>query len=92
MTHGRSTVKNAIADALVAALLIAPIALIAGDRQAQAPASSTPAAAPGGRAGSSPAPVVVSPEVLADKSVVFRLLGPQATEVGVQGMGRREVR
>jgi enterochelin esterase-like enzyme len=91
MTYGRSTLRNTIADALVAALLIAPVGLIAGDRQTQTPATSAPAAAPGGRGGAPPAPVVVSPEVLADRNVIFRLLGPQATEVAVQGVGRGRV-
>ena len=35
--------------------------------------------------------VFVSPEVLPDKRVVFRLLGPQATDVAVQGVGRGRV-
>ena len=49
---------------------------------------SAPAAAP---AATPPAPVVVSPEVLPDARVVFRLYGPQATEVAVQGVIRGRV-
>lgn len=36
-------------------------------------------------------PVVVSPEVLSDGRVAFRLLGPQATDVAVQGIGRERL-
>lgn len=85
MLHGRSTLRGAAA--LLAAMFVA-IALEAGDMQAQAPAPGAPAVAPVGPGQTPPAPVVVSPEVLPDRRVVFRLLGPQATEVGVQGVDR----
>ena len=50
---------------------------------AQVPAPA-PGAAPG--AGRGPqGPVVVSPEVLPDHRVTFRLLAPQATTVGLRG-------
>src|SRR5262249_8276699 len=49
------------------------------------------AQAPAGRGAGPGAPVVVSPEVLPDQRVVFRLLGPQANEVSVQGVGRGRV-
>ena len=87
MLDGRSTLRLAVAGALVASVFAPPIARAAGQAPAQAPASSTPAAAPAGR-GATPGPVVVSPEVLPDKRVVFRLLGPDATDVGIQGVGR----
>ena len=84
MVKGRSTLTGTLALALLAAAVLEPIA-VAADQQPQTPAPSTPAAAP---AATPPAPVVVSPEVLPDSRVVFRLYGPQATEVAVQGVVR----
>ncbi len=49
---------------------------------AQAPA---PAPAPGGRGRGPQGPVVVSPEVLPDHRVTFRILAPDATTVGLRG-------
>lgn len=49
---------------------------------AQAPA---PAPAPGGRGRGPQGPVVVSPEVLPDHRVTFRILAPDATAVGLRG-------
>ena len=88
MMDGRSTLRVGAAGALVAAVFAAPplparpVSPCAGHLH-----RPTPAAAPAGR-GAAPGPVVVSPEVLPDKRVVFRLLGPDATDVGVQGVGR----
>ena len=84
MLSDRSTLTGTIAGALLAVLFV-PVTLAAVGQQAQTPAPSTPGAAP---AATPPAPVVVSPEVLADSRVVFRLYGPQATEVAVQGVVR----
>ena len=89
MLHGRSTLRGTVAGALLAAAFAAPIA--AGDPQGQAPAPGAPAGAPVGRGTAPPAPLVVSPDVLPDARVVFRLLGPQATDVSVQGLGRGRV-
>jgi hypothetical protein len=86
MLRGRTALRGAAA--LLAAALVAPIRLEAGDMQAQAPAPGAPAVAPAGPGQAPPVPAVVSPEVLPGKRVVFRLLGPQATAVGVQGVGR----
>jgi enterochelin esterase-like enzyme len=63
---------------------------VTGAAQSQTPPATAPPAAqaPAGRGAGPSAPVVVSPDVLPDKRVVFRLLAPQATEVGVQGVGR----
>ncbi|MCC7009557.1 MAG: hypothetical protein IT184_12145 [Acidobacteria bacterium] len=58
-----------------------PAALIAA--QGAAPAPAAPPSA--GRGASAPAPVVVSPEVLPDRRVVFRLYAPQATDVVLRG-------
>ena len=89
MMDGRSTLRVGLAGALMAAAFVAPPALVTGAAQSQTPPATAPTAAqaPAGR-GATPGPVVVSPEVLPDKRVVFRLLGPDATDVGVQGVGR----
>jgi enterochelin esterase-like enzyme len=87
MLVGRSTLRGAVAGALLAAAFVVPTAA----DQAPASSSSTPATVPEGRGATPPAPSVVSPEVLPDKRVVFRLLGPQATDVAVQGVGRGRV-
>lgn len=55
---------------------LAATAPLAQERGAQPPA---------GRAAGTPAPPVISPEVLPDRSVVFRLLAPQADTVGIRG-------
>ena len=62
----------------------------AGDIAAQgaAPATATQGAPTVGRGAAVPAPIVVSPEVLPDRRVVFRLLAPQATDVALRGPGR----
>jgi enterochelin esterase family protein len=51
-----------------------------------APAPAPAVVPPAGR-GSAPAPVVVSPEVLPDRRVTFRLYAPQATDVAVRAPG-----
>lgn len=51
------------------------------------PASAPQAQAPAGRGAAAAPPVVVSPEVLADRRVVVRLYAPQATDVALRGMG-----
>ncbi len=58
------------------------------DPPAQAPAPPPAAAAapaPQGRGGAPQGPVVVSPDVLADRRVTFRVLAPQAQEVSLRG-------
>ena len=85
MLQVRSMLKRNIAVALLTAACVAPSA---DAQQPPTPAAGTPAAAP---AATPPAPVVVSPEVLPDARVVFRLYGPQATEVAVQGVVRGRV-
>ena len=89
MMDGRSTLRVGLAGALMAAAFVAPPALVTGAAQSPTPPATAPTAAqaPAGR-GATPGPIVVSPEVLPDKRVVFRLLGPDATDVGVQGVGR----
>jgi enterochelin esterase-like enzyme len=52
------------------------------------PPTPAPAAPQTGRAAAPPAPSVVSPEVLPDRRVVFRLYAPQATDVVVRAPGR----
>ena len=85
MLQVSSMLKRNVAVALLAATCVAPNA---DAQQASTPAAGAPAAAPGA---TPPAPVVVSPEVLPDARVVFRLYGPQATEVAVQGVVRGRV-
>ena len=82
MLQVSSMLKRNVAVALLAATCVAPNA---DAQQASTPATGAPAPAPGA---AQPAPVVVSPEVLPDARVVFRLYGPQATEVAVQGVIR----
>ena len=85
MLQVSSMLKRNVAAALLTATCVAPNA---DAQQAPTPAAGGPAAAP---AATPPAPVVVSPEVLPDARVVFRLYGPQATEVAVQGVIRGRV-
>ena len=63
---------------LVAAAQSAP------PQPAPAPATQTPAA-PAGRGGGRGGPVVVSPQIEADRRVTFRVLAPNATSVTVGG-------
>jgi enterochelin esterase-like enzyme len=53
----------------------------------QAPAPQAPPAAPGGRGGQpqAQAPVFTSPEILADRRIVFRLFAADATSVSLRG-------
>jgi enterochelin esterase-like enzyme len=60
---------------------IVAVVMLAAPALAQEP----PATTPGTRGGQGAAAKVVSPEVLADGRVTFRLLAPKATEVLVQG-------
>ncbi len=62
---------------LLMSLALAPLGLAA--------AQERPPATPAGRAGAQAGPAVVSPEVLPDRRVVFRLLAPQAESVTVRG-------
>lgn len=61
--------------------LVLALCLLAQSASAQAPATARPAPAPPG--GGPPAPVVVSPEVQADRRVVVRLYAPNASAVSV---------
>jgi hypothetical protein len=70
----------AIAPILLAAPAFGQTAAAQGE--GQAPAARVPAV---GRAGAPRGPRVVSPEILPDKSVTFRLLAPKANEVTVTG-------
>jgi len=87
MLNGRSSLGNCLACAVLMAAFALPGRPVSG----QAPAPAPSPAAPAGRGATPQAPVFVSPEVLPDKRVVFRLLGPQATDVAVQGVGRGRV-
>jgi enterochelin esterase family protein len=58
-----------------------------GDRALHAQAA-TPQAPAAGRAATPPAPTVVSPEVLSDRRVTFRLYAPQAADVALRAPGR----
>ena len=60
---------------------VATLVVLCGTMLAQEPA----AVSPGTRGGQAQAAKVVSPEVLADGRVTFRLLAPEATKVLVQG-------
>src|SRR5689334_2447761 len=50
----------------------------------QTPAPAPTAPAPGGRGGQAAAPAFISPEVLPDKRIVFRLYAPDATSVSLR--------
>ena len=91
MLNGRSILGNCLACAVLMAAFAVPGRSVSGQAQAPAPSPAAPTAAPAGRGATPQAPVFVSPEVLPDKRVVFRLLGPQATDVAVQGVGRGRV-
>ena len=87
MSNGRSILGKCLACAVLVAAFAVPGRSVSGQAQPPAPSPAAPTAAPAGRGAAPQAPVVVSPEVLPDKRVVFRLLGPQATDVAVQGVG-----
>jgi enterochelin esterase family protein len=70
--------------ALIASWTVAGNAMQQSPATPAAPPPATPAAAPQGRGGPQ-GPVVVSPDVQADRKVIFRLLAPQATEVSLRG-------
>jgi enterochelin esterase-like enzyme len=71
---------------LLPLLLAAVIQSGAPGAQAPAPAPAQPPAAPAGRAGQGPqAPAFISPEILPDRRIAFRLFAPDATTVGLRG-------
>ncbi len=75
-----TTFGFAHAGIMAIAILAGSLAAFGGttqDRAAQAPAQRGAAQARG--------PVVVSPEVLAERRIVFRIMAPQAREVRLQG-------
>jgi enterochelin esterase-like enzyme len=78
-----------IRELLAAAAMVASVSgLVVGQGGAPAggPAQTGAAPAPqAGRGGAPAGPVVVSPEVRADGTVMLRLLAPRATEVNVTG-------
>src|SRR5258705_7575127 len=54
--------------------------------QAPAPSPAQPPAAPAGRAGQGPqAPAFISPEILPDRRIAFRVFAPDATTVALRG-------
>ena len=54
--------------------------------QTPAPAPAPAPAAPGGRGGqAAPAPAFISPEILPDRRIAFRLFAPDATSVALRG-------
>lgn len=72
-------IRAGLASALLAVFAWAPVGLA----QQTAPPPATPPAA--GRGGTPAPPPVVSPEVMPDRSVVFRIRAPQAQNVRVSG-------
>ena len=82
--------KRTVAIALVALASLAANVLVSADQTPAAPQAPAPAAPPAaagpGRGGGGP---VVSPEVLTDGRVTFRLRAPGATSVGVNLSGRQ---
>ncbi|MEO8077611.1 MAG: alpha/beta hydrolase-fold protein, partial [Acidobacteriota bacterium] len=77
---------------MLAASVLAGSTFVTGQAAQQPPSSATPTmpvaapAAPAARGGQGPqTPAVVSPEVLADRRVIFRLAAPDATTVTLQG-------
>ncbi|MBZ5500035.1 MAG: esterase [Acidobacteriia bacterium] len=71
-----------------AAILIASLAAAAGSAQERGtqPRAQSGAATPApGRGAAQQAPMVVSPEVLQDRRIVFRILAPQGENVGLRG-------
>jgi enterochelin esterase family protein len=70
-------------QAVIVSLVVLPVALLA--RQAAPPAGAPAAPQAGGGRGGPQGPVVVSPEVHADRSVTLRIYAPKATEINVTG-------
>ena len=85
MTHQHRAVLIWIASATVALVAAWPLASTRVIAQGAPP---PPAAKAAGRAAAAPAPTVISPEVLPDRRVVFRIYAPQASDVGFRGIGR----
>jgi enterochelin esterase family protein len=69
--------KHSPTSRVIAALI--PVCLIL------ALAPQTPAQAPAARQGANRGPTVISPEVLADHKVTFRIIAPKASEVTLRG-------
>lgn len=95
----RFVVLSVLAAAVLALQVVSPVALraqapasppaVAAPARGQAPAAAPGAAVPGrgqGFGGGRGGPVVVSPEVLADRRVTFRLVAPNAQQVTVAGV------
>ena len=78
------TTGGLAAIALIAASITSGTIAGQATQERPAPPSAAPAAAPQGRGGP-PGPVVLSPEVQADRRVTFRLLAPQAEDVSLRG-------
>ena len=73
-----------MAIAVIAFVGLAGIGPIAAEQAAPPAAAPTPQAAPAGRGGPQ-APPVISPEVLSDRRITFRIAAPQAQSVRLSG-------
>jgi hypothetical protein len=86
------TSPRALVIGLIALAAMLPWRLLARDQAPQSTAQNPPSApavaARGGRGAGPQAPQIVSPEVLPDRRVVFRLHAPEASEVSLRGVGR----
>lgn len=95
MSQRHDAPPRALIVALLSLAAMLPSSLLARGQAGQPapPATQDPPAvpaanAPAGRGAGPQAPTVVSPDVLADRRVTFRLYAPQATDVSLRGVGR----
>lgn len=80
------SVRASLWAGAIALLALAQVSITTDVVRAQSAPAQAPAAPQAGR-GATPPPRVVSPEVLPDRRVVFRLYAPQATDVAVRAPG-----
>src|SRR5207249_5827708 len=86
MTKRRFEMRNVVVGGMLAGVLTASAFVPGRSVSAAAPAIGQPPAPAQGR-GAAPGPVVVSPEVSADRRVTFRVLAPEARKVELRSPG-----
>jgi enterochelin esterase family protein len=86
MTQRRLVLRDIVLGGLLAGVLAASAFVPGGSVSAAAPAIGQPPAPAQGR-GAAPGPVVVSPDVKADRRVTFRVLAPEARKVELRSPG-----
>jgi enterochelin esterase-like enzyme len=86
MTQRRLLLRDIVLGGLLAGVLAVSAFVPGGSVSAAAPAIGQPPAPAQGR-GATPGPVVVSPDVTADRRVTFRVLAPEARKVELRSPG-----